>query len=136
MSTRLLKRKLNPFLTVSLVIVISLLAGVSVVYQANLSEITDQRISLEEDLEEKNNSLTDLESNYETLTLNYEEKTNKTNELEDDVNSLENQVSDLQIDVSELDAANNTKFEEIEVLCSSENNITTGKTICEERGFE
>lgn len=110
MKTPLLKRHLNPFLLVSTVLILSLLAGLSVLYQGQLDTMVSERQQLSQELQDKNQriaqlkqeksnlstSLGDTESDLERYIDLYKTEKNKRETLENDVSELETQIEDLK----------------------------------------
>ncbi len=82
MKTPMLKRRLNPFLLISTVLILSLLAGLSVLYQGQLDNVVSQKEDLSEELQEKNERIAELQ----------QETTNLTMELEDTESELDRYV--------------------------------------------
>lgn len=72
METPLLKRRLNPFLLISTVLVLSLLAGMSVLYQSQLNDLVSSNKDLKGTLEEKNSRIATLEGRVSNLTTRVE----------------------------------------------------------------
>jgi len=98
MEAPLLKRRLNPFLLVSTVVVLSLLAGLSVLYQSELNDLVTDRQNLSSTLEEKNSRISSLESQVNNLST-----------TSSDLNqSVENLKTDLGQKINSLEAKNST----------------------------
>lgn len=105
----LLKRQLNPFLLISTVLVLALLAGLSVVYQSQLSDLVSNRNTLQDELNQKENTIEELRANLTQLqdrTSNLNSTLAETNALiqeerrlrrekEARIQSLESRVSNL-----------------------------------------
>lgn len=68
MEAPLLKRRLNPFLLISTVVVLSLLAGLSVLYQSELNDLVTERKNLSATLEDRNQKINELETEVDNLT--------------------------------------------------------------------
>ncbi|MFB6207943.1 MAG: hypothetical protein ABEJ69_01190, partial [Candidatus Nanohaloarchaea archaeon] len=68
METPLLKRRLNPFLLISTVLVLSLLAGMSVVYQSQLHDLVSSKKDLSQELQQKNQRIAELEARNSNLS--------------------------------------------------------------------
>lgn len=105
METPLLKRRLNPFLLVSTVLVLSLLAGLSVVYQSQLNDLVSSKKDLKTRLDQKENviqSLKDERSNLSTQVSDLNQSLEKTNSI---ISSKESRISTLE---TRLD--NKTRF--------------------------
>jgi len=75
MKTPVLKRRLNPFLLATTVLVLSLLAGLSVMYQGQLSDILSDKKSIQQQLDDRNQEVSNLESENSDLTQQIQEKT-------------------------------------------------------------
>lgn len=164
METPMLKRRLNPFLLASTVLVLSLLAGLAVTWQGQLSNLVEDKRNLSSTLEQKNQEISSLESEVANLT-------EESSTLKSDVSDLNALVSELNATIDTKDAKIadlenslddreqridklNSSYEELEsnytdleddllVVCSSEEesgNITdTSETICSEHfgdGYE
>lgn len=94
--TPVLKRRLNPFLLASTVLVLALLAGLSVVYQGQLEDVLQTQENLSSTLEEKN-------SRIDTLELRVSNLTNETSVLEQNVDKYVNRSENLKSEVSTLE---------------------------------
>ena len=159
---KLLKRRLNPFLLISTVLVLGLLAGLSVVYQSQLSDLVSDRSSLQEEVDQKENRIQGLEANLSDLrqrTSSLNSTLEETNQIvqeerrlkqqkEERVNQLEDQVSDLSATVETQNTTiqsletNNTRLREdwslmnstLEDVCDSAENQTVVDQ-CDDWGF-
>lgn len=165
MEPELLKRRLNPFLLVSTVLVLSLLAGLSVLYQGQLSEILSEKKSLQSQMEEKNARIAELENRTANLSrrLNtkqtdlkqtvdlYQSEKQKRKRLQDEVSSLESEISSLKTDIegfkseisdleAKIDDLNSTVDDlnqSLSDICSeNDNNLTDTSDECQEHGHE
>ncbi|MFB6159268.1 MAG: hypothetical protein ABEJ95_06465 [Candidatus Nanohalobium sp.] len=87
MSTPILKRRLNPLLLISTVAALSLLAGVSVVYQDKLSEAHDIKREINQSLQEKSREVERLEAVVSNRTA-------RLSSLKDNVSRLKKVVED------------------------------------------
>jgi chromosome segregation ATPase len=159
MEAPLLKRRLNPFLLISTVVVLSLLAGLSVLYQSELNDLVTDRKNLSSTLEEKNSQIADLESQVNNLSsrssdLNQSVENLRTS-LTQKINTLEQKNSTIDR-LRESVAGNNDTIEALRqenrelnstvrdmrldfgTLCNKEfNNLTnSSQTTCEDYGFE
>ena len=159
METPVLKRRLNPFLLASTVLVLSLLAGLSVMYQGQLSDILQEKKDLNSTLDEKNARISTLEGRISNLTnetaqleTDLQDYVSRTENLEGTVDSLNEQINNLEDDKEEL----NLEIEELEKqnkdldsqvvelngtlqwICEdSDNNLTEdSEESCESRGFD
>ena len=158
METPLLKRRLNPFLLISTVVVLSLLAGLSVLYQSELNDLVTDRKNLSSTLEEKNSQIADLESQVNNLSsrssdLNQSVENLRTS-LTQKINTLEQKNSTIDR-LRESVAGNNDTIEALRqenrelnstvkdmrldfgTLCEGDSNLTdSGQETCEDYGFE
>lgn len=144
MAVPVLKRKLNPFLLTSLMLVLCILVAVSVVYQAELSDISGENQQLKNSLEEEqrlnsqlseqldriNNSLQNTESELSGLESNY-------TKLQDDFSELEaeNQVLEEELSTAEnsIESLNNS----LETICTGSSNLTaSAENQCTKHGFQ
>ncbi len=98
----LLKRRLNPFLLLTTVVGLSLLVGLSIVYQTQFEEIAGERSDKETEIQELNNKIDSLNQNNTILTERNEELENRTIELEDEIESIESEESGLEEQVGNL----------------------------------
>lgn len=139
MDAPLLKRRLNPFLLISTVVVLSLLAGLSVLYQSELNELVTDRKNLSSTLEEKNSRIDSLEGQIENLSgrsteLN-ESVENLRTDLADRITSLEQKNATIE-NLRETVAENNETIESLrqsnEMLNSTVNSMRLDfGTLCE-----
>ncbi len=158
MNTPVLKRRLNPFLLATTVLVLSLLAGLSVMYQGQLSDILSDKNNLEEQLEDKKQEVSNLEAENSNLSQEIQEKDNRISNLASESSSLESEVSSLESDVETLETELSQKDAEIlelenqtdelelqieymnltiEEICENGNNtIQDGDDRCEEWSHE
>jgi len=154
MNNPVLKRRLNPFLLATTVLVLSLLAGLSVMYQGQLSDILSDKKSLEQNLEDKNQKLSDLRAENANLTQELEQKESRISSLSSESSSLESEVKTLEEEVEGLEYDNSVLEKEIDEtektledmneslgdICSmhreniSENTYTSGE--CEDWGHD
>lgn len=155
MEAPLLKRRLNPFLLISTVVVLSLLAGLSVLYQSELNDLVTDRKNLSSTLEEKNSRIASLESQVNNLSsrssdLNQSVENLKTS-LSEKINLLEQKNSTVER-LRESVAGNNETIEALRqenqelnntvndmrldfgTLCAEESNnlTTTSQETCDE----
>lgn len=157
MKTPMLKRRLNPFLLASTVLVLSLLAGLAVTWQGQLSELVSEKKNLSTELEEKNSRIEKLEAEKSNLTeksstlaetvsqlKGLNSQLNATiKEKEAKIISLENIIDDKEQDIKDLNETNeelrdNLSAMEVAFLdtCSEEkdagNFTETAETNCDE----
>lgn len=158
MNTPVLKRRLNPFLLATTVLVLSLLAGLSVMYQGQLSDILSDKKSLEDKLDDRNQEISNLEAENSNLSEQLQEKDNRINNLASESSSLESEVNSLESDIDTLELQKIELEDEITLLenqteslndtiemmnvtigliCSGENNtIEDGEDKCEDWNHE
>lgn len=113
MKNPVLKRRLNPFLLATTVLVLSLLAGLSVMYQGQLSDILSDKKDLQENLEEKRNQVSNLQAENANLTQEIEQKERRLNNLSSESQSLESEVESLNNEVDTLEARNSNLQDEV-----------------------
>jgi len=141
----LLKRRLNPFLLLTTVIGLSLLAGLSIIYQTQFDEVTSEKQSLEEklveaeaELENKRQNTTSLETRnneLQTEVSELEEQLNNQDEsaegLESEVERLESENSELQDERNEYRSDFNTVRSDLRTICDDEDNLNeNSRLIC------
>lgn len=159
MDTPVLKRRLNPFLLASTVLVLSLLAGLSVMYQGQLSQILNEKQGLQEQLEERNARINTLEQRVTNLTnetsqlqRDVQRYVSRSEDLEATVDSLNNEIDTLEDEKEELneeisvlenqteelnDTVNDINWTLEDVCEDDDNNLTEGsETLCELEGHE
>lgn len=144
MKSPMLKRRLNPFLLATIVLVLSILAALSVLWQGNLSEIQQERNNLSETLDEKNQRISSLEQENNNLS-------QQINSLEGD---LEQYLDENQLLRSQLNSANSTAEnlrqendrlqeeneelsginETLGIICGNANNTIESDYYCQEYG--
>lgn len=150
MKAPLLKRRLNPFLLASIVLILSLLAGLSVLYQGKLSDLVSDNRNLTEELQDRKDRINSLEADKSNLsskletteedldryiTLYNQEKdkretlNQKVSTLEDERDGLEDKIDSLEATVTEI----NTTLGDICDL-SYENLTSLGQNGCVELG--
>lgn len=93
----MLKRRLNPFLLASTVLVLSLLAGLAVLWQGQLSELVSDKKNLSTEIEEKNQKISSLQAEKSNLS-------EETSTLKDAVKQLKGLNSQLNATIKERDA--------------------------------
>jgi septal ring factor EnvC (AmiA/AmiB activator) len=98
----LLKRRLNPFLLLTTVLGLSLLVGLSIVFQTQFEDIAGDREELQAEIEGLNSKINALEQNNTRLVEQNSRLENETSELEKQINSIESQESDLESEVERL----------------------------------
>lgn len=155
---KMLKRRLNPFLVAATVLILALLAGLSVLYQGQLSDVLSEKKDLNEKLDRKNEEISELKQQKSNLTEELsnreqdidayvsenQELKNQISSLESDISELESEKSDLEDQISDLDS----EIDDLEVdissindtledICDFENNtVRDGDEKCEDWGHE
>lgn len=142
-----LRRRLNPFLLISTVVVLGILAGLSVTYQDVLSEKVSTNKQLQADLQEKRSRVVTLENMTQNLstalsrtrqdlaaTVNETQRQEQTiSSLEDTVASLNGTVQSLEETVADqeatIDSLKQTIDEQETEIANLEANLTD---ICED----
>ena len=156
--TPLLKRRLNPFLLASTVLVLSLLAGLSVMYQGQLSDLVGDKKSLNEEIEQKTQEIAELENETSRLSTQLEtaqsdrgQLQNQLTDREAQIDSLNTQIADknqeisglederdsLETELAEAESNASTFYDELEVVCQApdENLTDLGDEFCDNRGW-
>lgn len=161
MRDRLLKRKLNPFLLVTTVMVLAILAGLTVVYQQELGDLVGTKDNLttelqdtEAKLEQARENITELRNTRETLN---SEISNLSTTLENVRESKNSEISGLESTLEDVrDERDNWReqYEEasneseqlrnerdellfsLELVCGDLNQSENSFSKCEERGFD
>lgn len=158
MNSKVLKRRLNPFLLASTVLILALLAGLSVLYQGQLSEILSDKKDLKQKIDNKNQEistlkneksnltekLTDREQDIESYVSENQQLKTEISSLESDVSELESEKTGLESDISDLNSTvKNLEVElsdinsTLEDICDYENNtVRDGDQHCEDWGHE
>ncbi|MDY6761658.1 MAG: hypothetical protein SVY41_01290 [Candidatus Nanohaloarchaea archaeon] len=142
-----LRRRLNPFLLVSTVVVLAILAGLSVTYQDVLSEKVSTNQQLRETVQEKKARIATLENRTANLssaltaarqdlrvTVNETQRQEQViTDLESTVASLNDTVQSLQATVASQEASiadlKDTVAEQEDEIAALEDNLTV---ICED----
>ncbi|MEF8880443.1 MAG: hypothetical protein V5A72_01260 [Candidatus Nanohaloarchaea archaeon] len=162
MAQALLKRRLNPLLLISVVAALSLLAGVSVIYQDQLNDKiteidnleeeklnlnkslnqTEWKLSLKEselqdttlELGSVKDNLSDVKEERENLSDRLGDRKVEIDNLEEEVRELESNLSDFEGVKAEVDALNASLGE----ICGEldPENATDAEDECEEWGYE
>lgn len=161
MRERLLKRKLNPFLLVTTVMVLAILAGVSVMYQQELGDLvgttdnlTTELQDTEAELEQARENITRLRGTKENLEGEVDNLTTTLGNVRDSKNE---EISGLESDLEEArNARDNWKeqYQEasnesdnlreerdellysLELVCGDLNESESSFSECEARGFD
>lgn len=151
MKSPMLKRRLNPFLLATTILVLSILASLSVLYQGQLSSILQEKNNLSETLEQRQERIENLELENENLTEEVSEKEDRIADYENEIDLLDSQIDNLNSTVQSLRSSleqletenadlreqvgdlNDTMF----VICdSNETYIENGEDQCNRYGHE
>lgn len=145
MKSPMLKRRLNPFLLATIILVLSILAALSVLWQGNLTQLQTEKSNLSaslnesqqrvSNLEAENNNLSErigrLENDLQTYTEESELLRSRIDSLNSTIDSLENENRELQQENEELSGLNET----LGTICGNGNNtIEAGGFYCEDYG--
>ncbi|MFB6291934.1 MAG: hypothetical protein ABEI58_00910 [Candidatus Nanohaloarchaea archaeon] len=149
--TPMLKRRLNPFLLASTILILSLLAGLSVLYQGQLSDMLSEKKQLKNELEEKKERISTLQARNANLSKElrttendrqrvlrlYESEKKKRLALENQTETLKKRIDSLESNVSDKLELVNELNESIGTICDLEyENMTStlSQDQCEEWG--
>ena len=94
MAQPLLKRRLNPFLLISTVAALSLLAGVSVLYQDQISQKTSQ-------VEDINQTRVELQATIDEQEVRIENQSRQMNALENNIQQLQDERQEINSTLTE-----------------------------------
>lgn len=97
MNSPMLKRRLNPFLLASTVLVLSLLAGLAVTWQGQLSELVNEKKNLSTEIQDKNQKIDELQSEVSNLT-------DESSTLQETVDQLKSLNSELNATIRQKEA--------------------------------
>lgn len=147
MKSPMLKRRLNPFLLATIILVLSILAALSVLWQGNLTQLQTEKNNLSatlnesqqlvSDLEEENKNLSErinsLENDLETYTEESELLRSRIDSLNSTVDSIQEENRELEQENQELSGVNDT----LGFVCNDVNNtIENGQAICDRHGHK
>lgn len=104
MAQPLLKRRLNPFLLISTVAALSLLAGVSVLYQDQISQKTNQVENINQTKAELQTEINEMEAQLQNRSIRMTELEKQINSLEAEKNSLNNTIGEKDQKIQELES--------------------------------
>lgn len=151
MRTPMLKRRLNPFLLASIVLVLSLLAGLSVLYQGTLNEEIDEKQSLQDKINQQNSTIVSLRKDNSRLQNslskvedNLDNKTFRIQSLETQVSTLEDLLGDKNSTIEQLNSQIDGLEEDVERLNTSlmlvcedsyDNLSSSNQNRCEDEGY-
>ena len=145
MNSPMLKRRLNPFLLATIILVLSILAALSVLWQGNLTQLQTEKNNLSDslnqsqqriaELEVENNNLSqkinNLENDLQTYTEESELLRSRIDSLNSSIEGLREENRVLREENGELSRINET----LGNICSNVNNtIEVGNVYCEDYG--
>lgn len=152
MEAPMLKRRLNPFLLATTILVLSLLAGLSVMYSGVIEDKVEQTRNLNETLEQKNQKLADLKQEKAELNkklTNRQQDVDRYVSIVRDLNStveeLKTEKANLESEVENLEANLSNTSDTLEdlnttfgLVCSTEgeNLSETNEQRCENWGHD
>lgn len=141
----LLKRRLNPFLLLTTVIGLSLLVGLSIIYQTQFDEVTSERQNLQEELNQVRENLNNTQQRLNATRGNEEQLQEQISELESQLQnrsqsteSLEQRITELENQTQTLKESRNEYREDLSLaksnilqICRQEENLNENSTdIC------
>ncbi len=140
----LLKRRLNPFLLVTTVIVLALLAGLSIIYQTQFDDIVSDKQSMQEELyqeraaagelenktDAQNQEISNLENRTEELEEEAEEAQMSSEERDDTVESLQGQIENLEGELGEVRDERDTLDLQMTNICEDNQKSETAEEEC------
>ncbi|NMJ77314.1 hypothetical protein GLU64_02800 [Nanohaloarchaea archaeon] len=156
MEKRILKRKLNPFLLITTVLVLAILAGSSVFYQTELSNLTSSKRDLNIQLDNKTQKIKSLERQRQNLSKSLDdrigeierlentniEKENRINELKDRLTKLNSTSSQIKQENERLENENKDLKDRLDdlnfsmnIICSSNSTSTRIEGRCRLHGY-
>ncbi len=112
-----LRRRLNPFLLISTVVVLTILAGLSVTYQDVLSEKVSTNQELRQTVEEKNDRISVLEDRNTNLTT---ELATARQDLSATINETQRQEAEIE-DLEDTVAARESTIDSLETTIADKN---------------
>jgi peptidoglycan hydrolase CwlO-like protein len=148
MDTPMLKRRLNPFLLVSTVLILSLLAGLTVLYQGTLADVNDQKKQLKQEVKQSEQEIKQLEADKKNLTRQIRDKEDEISRLNSLLDSKEQEVQQLAQRITtlenQLDQASSTSNTTEQInntlgrICLDEESqlSSDARTLCNFRGHE
>lgn len=154
----MLKRRLNPFLIAITILVLSLLAGLSVMYSGVIEDKVEKTKDLNETIKQKNQEISRLKAAKANLSQELNNKEGDVNrwtsiarERKQEISDLNDKISDLEDEKSglksEVDRLENVSFQTnltladmnstLEDICDADNNtVSGGDEKCNEWGHE
>ena len=116
MAESILKRRINPFLLISTVVALSLLAGLAVISQDQINERQDKVQQLEEDKEKLNQTVNRLNSTIQNKTIKNTQIKQNNSRLQYLKDQLENNLSEKEDEIDNLsDQLEDVKNQEPEI---------------------
>ncbi|MFB6147759.1 MAG: hypothetical protein ABEJ66_02635 [Candidatus Nanohaloarchaea archaeon] len=145
MDAPMLKRRLNPFLLVSTVLILSLLAGLSVFYQGQLNNLVTSKKELKQELQSKERRIQQLERKNANLSRRLRQKEDRITNLKSLLSSKRKQVQNLMKKVNNLqdrieELQNSTRQtqdinETLGLICITESKLSDySKSLCHREG--
>lgn len=147
MAQPILKRRLNPLLLISTVAALSLLAGVSVLYQDQISQRGDRLNQVESEKNELNNTIDRLEAEKQNQTVEINRLEDRIDTLNTEKDSLNDtiqqrnqEISNLesQLDEAQRNSASEERVESLNtslgVMCSQISPSNVGVNQCDDHG--
>lgn len=150
MDAPMLKRRLNPFLLVSTVLILSLLAGLSVFYQGSLNDRSNQIGELRQELQSRDERIQQLQQEKSNVSRTLRQKNDRITNLEsllaskrEEVDQLSQRITTLESQLEEASSTSNatlhvnntlgricgdgetTLSSDAEILCQSEGHDTS-----------
>lgn len=150
MKEQFLKRKLNPFLLITTVLVLAILAGSSVFYQSELSDLVSTRKQLNSELDNKTQNLESLREMNANLNETIRNLENSIREKNSEINSKEQRITELENTlerirgqnqargqrINQLNQSVNTLNGSLSVICTSNSSLTDeAEANCEINGY-
>ncbi|MFB6191185.1 MAG: hypothetical protein ABEJ64_02060 [Candidatus Nanohaloarchaea archaeon] len=115
MKTPMLKRRLNPFLLVSTVLILSLLAGLSVLYQGQINNLVEEKKDLKQQIEQKDRRISKIQQEKSNLSADlqrmqqlYQNKEKNATTLLEELKKVRAKLENLRDQVRTLQASNTT----------------------------
>lgn len=122
-----LKRKLNPFLLITTVMVLAILAGASVIYQQELVELVGTRENLSTQLENTEAELKQAKNNISDLRDTKEKLNIEISALEKDLENLrtstDQKISSLESNLSEVKSERDTYKDDLDETQTTLENV-------------
>lgn len=103
MEPPMLRRRLNPFLLISTVLILSLLAGLTVIYQDTLANVEDRKQDLKDQVNQTEQEIKQLEADKRNLTRQIRDKEDEISRLDSLLDSKEQEVQQLSQRITTLE---------------------------------